>query len=347
MEHGTPHFFKVALETPDGWSDWSNIVACVPPQPELPGKCAAVFPVVKDDTTACIRWTKPIDYAAAAHCGEIRRYKVLVTWPEGERELEWEGDLDSAEVPGLDCLTDYRFQVAAENVTGWGEWSDPSPVLQMPPPVPPKLQMPTLRRATHHTAVIQWQHPPSSGVPVDSFRFRWTTAPGFPPGGAASPDVYELEDVPPNASQYTISGLAPGHTYIFQVRALNRFGQGIWSNSSIPIKTADGREPGKVQNLSAPNVYKSFITLRWSPASPNGHEVTRHVLRCATTPDLEGAQEIEPVVVRKNDMDTCDLRHLQKVTHYFQVAAFNSVGPSPWSDPLCVDLRVVHQLEDA
>lgn len=342
LQHGVLHHFKVALATPDGWSEWSNLVDCVPPSPMLPAKCAAVFVMVKDDTTALVRWTKPIDYAAAVSCGEIRRYKIRVSWPSGEREIVIDQDTDQYEVPDLVCLTDYQFQVAAENVTGWGEYSDPSEKLQVPPPVPPMLQQPTLRRATHHTAVIQWQHPPASGVPVESFRFRWTTEKDWTSG-----NVEELHDVPANASQYVVSGLAPGRTYIFQVRALNKYGMGIWSDASIPIRTAEGREPSKILGLTVPHVYKSFITLQWTPAEENGHPVTKHLLKVSNKADMSEALEVVPSVVHKDDNDTCDLRHLKKAPYFFQIAAFNEIGMSEWSDPTSVDLSVMYKLEDA
>jgi hypothetical protein len=346
--HGHTHAFKVAILTRDGWSDWSRVVSCVPPSPELPGKCAAVFAMVKDKTTALVRWTRPIDFAAAVSCGHISRYKILVSWPPREDEetdrcafeMIVEGDADVQEVPGLECLRDYRFQVAAENVTGWGEWSDPSPVLNMPPPVPQPPPQPTMRRATHHSAVIQWQHPPSGDAPIDSFRFRYTSSEDFSKGGD------EVHDVPANLSQYVIEGLQAGRTYVFQVRALNKYGMGIWSESSIPIKTLNGHEPSKILDLCIPHVYRSFIMLQWRPASENGFEITQHFLRYAHTPDMAGAVELEPAVVRKGEFDTCELRHLQKKTYCFQVASKNKKGTSDWSDPVIVDLQA-GQLEDA
>jgi len=341
LHYGVDYFFKVALLTASGWSDWSNIVGCVPPSPELPGKCAAVFAVVKDDTTAHVRWTRPVDYAVAVGVGQIRRYRMLVTWgQDSQREIGIEGDADCCDVGDLACLTDYRFQVAAENIIGWGEYSDPSAPLQMPPPVPVKLPMPTLRRATHHTAVVQWQHPPATEVPIDSFRFRYTTLPQFPEGSHSHPEVVELTDVPSKASQHTITDLLPGRTYILQARAVNCYGMGVWSDTSIPIKTADGREPSKILGLSAPHIYASFVTLQWTPAEHNGHEVTRHVLKFANEPDFSDAQELEPTVVCKAGLDTADLRHLKKERYYFQLAAVNCVGQSEWSETLCVDMGV-------
>lgn len=350
LAEGRLHFFKVAIEIPGGWSGWSRTVGCVPPRPELPGKCAAVFAMVKDDTTALIRWTRPIDYAAAVSCGHIWRYKLLVTWepqrypgdPETcRREIVIEEDTDCWEVTELECLNDYRFQVAGQNITGWGEYSDACPILNMPSPVPPQLPQPTLRRATHHSAVIQWQHPPASDVSIDSFRFRYTTSADW------SQDVQELRDVTSALSQYVVEGLRPGEKYIFQVRALNRFGMGIWSDASIPIRTLDGSEPSKVVDLTVPHIYRSFITLQWPPAEENGFEVTRHLLRYAHMPDMSDGNEVVPEVVRKAGFDCCDLRHLKKTQYYFQVAALNKMGMAPWSDPVKVDLEMPPALEDA
>jgi len=343
LPHGAMHFFKVAVQLPEGWSKWSRIVSCIPPSPELPGKCASVFAVVKDKSTALVRWTRPIDFAAAVSCGHITRYKLLVTWgsqvgEEAElsacsREVLLEDDIDSYEVTDLECIKNYRFQVAAENVTGWGDWSDPSPVLSMPPPVPHPPPPPTLRRATHHSVVIQWQHPVPGDAPIQSFRFRYTTAEDFSSGS-----IEEVLDVPPNLSQYIVEGLTAGNSYIFQARAINKYGMGIWSDSSIAIRTLEGHKPSKIEELSVPHIYKSFITLQWRPAFENGFEVTSHILRCAHEPSMEGALEVEPTVVRKGDFDTCDLRHLQKRLYCFQVAAFNARGMSEWSDVVTVDL---------
>jgi hypothetical protein len=351
LAHGQLHAFKVAIQTTAGWSDWSQVVYEEPPSPEIPGKCAAVFAMVKDRTTALIRWTRPIDFASAVSCGHIKAYKVLAKWQPFEnenpddcwRELLIEDDVDSFEVTNLECLRNYRFSVAAENISGWGDYSDPSPVLNMPPPVPHPPPQPTMRRATHHSAVIQWQHPPSGDAPIDSFRFRYTSEEDFIKGKGGT----EVHDVPANLSQFVIEGLSAGKSYLFQVRALNKFGMGIWSESSIRIKTLDGHEPSKIQEFSIPHVYRSFITLKWRPAEENGFVVTQHLLRYAHMPDMQGAIELEPTVVRKGGYDTCELRHLQKKVYCFQVAAFNKMGMSEWSDPVTVNLGAGLQLQDA
>jgi len=135
-----------------------------------------------------------------------------------------------------------------------------------------------------------------------------------------------------------IEGLQAGKTYIFQARALNKYGMGIWSESSIPIKTLNGHEPSKIEALTIPHIYRSFIMLQWKPASENGFEITKHFLRYAHMPNMEGAVELEPTVVRKGEYDTCELRHLQKKTYYFQVSCKNKMGMSVWSDPASVSL---------
>jgi len=343
LSHGRNHLFKVCIETDEGWSDWSSVVNCLIPSPELPAKPAAVFATVKDDDIVKIQWTRPIDCAASVSCGRITRYRLRVAWKwplatdddvKGYcREVLLEEDVDTYEVPDLECCHDYRFQVCAENITGWGEWSDPSAVINMPLPVPLPPPQPTLRRATHHSAVIQWQHPSPGGAPIETFRFRYTTSSDW------STDVEEIHDVPHNQSQYVVKGLKPGMAYLFQVRAVNKYGMGIWSDTSIPMKTVDGQAPSKIKDLSVPHVYKSFITLQWPPAEDNGHEVTHHLVRHAFSPDMSGAIESELPVQRQGGYDTCSLRHLEKgKTYYFQVVAFNKLGMTEWSDPVTVCL---------
>eukprot|EP00440_Ansanella_granifera_P063295 gb/GFBE01068635.1/.p1 GENE.gb/GFBE01068635.1/~~gb/GFBE01068635.1/.p1 ORF type:complete len:444 (+),score=96.36 gb/GFBE01068635.1/:1-1332(+) len=350
LEFGQLHYFKVAIETPDGWSDWSPAVKCEPPSPSPPGKCAAVYAIVKGGETVLLRWTKPLDYAVVSPAMRILGYQILVTWtPRGgedpsscSRAIDVKEDVDSWEVDGLESLTDYYFQVAAENIAGWGEYSDHSPVVNVVPPVPKQLNQPTLRRATHHSVVIQWQHPAPTDVPVESFRFRFTSSSDW------SHDVVEIQEVGSTLSQYVIESLRPGQVYIFQVRALNRFGMSIWSESSIPIRTLVGGTPSKITDLRAPHVYSSFIRLMWHPVEENGYALTSHVLRFAHTPDMAGAVEVVPAVIREKDDDTCDIRHLRKKRYFFQVAAINKMGMAEWSDAVEVDMTPAPpSLEDA
>ena len=112
-----------------------------------------------------------------------------------------------------------------------------------------------------------------------------------------SSEVVEIHDVPPTLSQYVIQGLKPGHIYIFQVRAVNlgriafshrtssshsfssscrfflrlpawvrrnKYGMGIWSDSSIPVRTMDGATPSQIEDLRASEIYQSFIRLQCS-----------------------------------------------------------------------------------
>jgi len=290
-----------------------------------------------------------LDFAVITPALRITRYNILVCWvPRADeepetccREILVEEDVDEYVVTDLESLTDYHFQVAAENVAGWGEYSDPSPVVNVVPPVPITLNQPTLRRATHHSVVIQWQHPPLSEVPVESFSFRHTSSPDW------SCNVTEIHDVAANLSQYVIEDLRPGQVYIFQVRAINRFGKAIWSENSIPIRTLDGDTPSRIEDLSAPEVYKSFIRLQWRPVEANGYPVMGHLLRFAHDPNMPGAVQENPEVFRKGDYDCCDIRHLRKRKYYFQVAAMNQMGQAEWSDSVMID-NTVHppSLED-
>jgi len=337
LDFGLVHDFKVAIQTPEGWSDWSVPAQCEAPPPKPPAKLAALLPRVLDVSSVKVRWTPPLDCATVAPGLKVQRYLILVTWElpaggEGRREIIVEEETDSFIVTELESLTNYVFQIAAENAAGWGELSDPTSPVQTVPPVPITLNQPTLRRATHHSAVIQWQHPPFSQAPVLSFRFRHTSSADF------GSDAVEIEDVPPTLSQYVIQGLKPGHVYIFQVRAVNKYGMGIWSDSSIPIRTMDGAVPSTIEDLEAKEIYQSFVRLQWQPVEENGYAVTDYRLRYAHTEDMADAVEAVPAVVRDKGFDTCDIRHLRKLKYYFQVAAINQLGMADWGQAVVVDL---------
>ncbi|CAK9049049.1 unnamed protein product [Durusdinium trenchii] len=329
------HHFRVAIETPDGWSDWSPPVECEPPPPQVPSKLASLLCEVLGVDAVKVRWSPPLDTATTVAELQVLRYKILVSWLSDDepmtREILVEEATDFYVVTGLVSLTDYTFQISAENCAGWSEWSEPS-TKQTEPPVPKTLNQPTLRRSTHHSAVIQWQHPPFTDVPVDSFSFRHTTSADW------SGEVVEITDVSPSLSQYVITGLRPGQVYIFQVRAVNRYGKGIWSEGSIPIRTTDGSIPAKIETLKASDIYQSFIRLKWAPVDENGYPITGYLLRYAHEEDMAEATEAVPRVVRDNGFDSCDIRHLRKLKYYFQAAAINQLGIAEWSNAVMVDM---------
>lgn len=272
-----------------------------------------------------------------------------MTWPtlgvtedqSDEMEIIVDGDVDSYEVTGLVCQRDYRFQVAAQNSIGWGEWSDPSVAIRMPLPVPLKPPQPTLRRAAHQSLVVQWEPAEEmEEAPILSFTLRFTTSDAW-----TGENIQEIPDVPANARQRVVDGLSPGENYTFQVRASNRYGMSTWSANSRPLRTIPGSPPSKIQ-LDVPHVYKSFVTLQWRPAKENGFTVTGHIMRCATDSDMSDVSEFDPCATLKGCFLSCDLRHLTKTMYHFQVAAFNQAGMSQWSDPIAVDLREGMKNED-
>ncbi|CAK9078551.1 Chaperone protein DnaJ [Durusdinium trenchii] len=177
---------------------------------------------------------------------------------EPKSEILVEEATDFYVVTGLVSLTDAWADRC------WSEWSEPS-TKQTEPPVPKTLNQPTLRRSTHHSAA--------------------------PRSADWSGEVVEITDVSPSLSQYVITGLRPGQVYIFQVRAVNRYGKGIWSEGSIPIRTTDGSIPAKIETLKASDIYQSFIRLKWAPVDENGYPITGYLLRYAHEEDMAEATE--------------------------------------------------------
>mmetsp|Transcript_8132 Transcript_8132/g.19390 ORF Transcript_8132/g.19390 Transcript_8132/m.19390 type:complete len:655 (+) Transcript_8132:55-2019(+) len=346
MDHGKMHYFQMCFTNGAGDSEWSDPASCVPPVPKPPGKPAAPFPrvpVVDHQAQRLeVRWSASID-AANRPFGQNLGYSIRVTWkwplPDDEserkpfvKEYEISGNLEEYVIDAatLECYKEYRVQIRAANVVGWGEWSDPSEVFTVPPPVPRPVGRPTVRRPTHHSFVVQWPHPNQGGAHIESFRIRYSTDEYF------RTNVAEVHDVPFNLSQCGVKNLSPGTTYWFQVCATNRYGVGVWGDTSLPNKTLDGNLPAQITTLTVPQIYNSFVLLQWEPAEDNGYPITKYVVRYSKFPNMRDAKIYEE---KDGSATTCAVKHIKKdEPYYFQVCAQNAAGGSEWSNSVEVKL---------
>jgi len=255
---------------------------------------------------------------------------MLVQPDDLERTFDFEAQC-YGEIPRLTYQKQYRFEVCALNAAGYGPMSERSEALEMPVPVPAAPSRAFVRRPTHHTILVQWQHPPPSAFPVETFRIRYTSdTERFLPENTT-----EIHDIPAKLSSYTVINLDHGRTYFFQVSAVSRVGQGGWSEVSQAIRTLEGDVPHQIQGLRITSRYNSFITLAWNPVVDNGFPVNETRIRCSQQEDMSHPVELPRVPAATQ----CPVKHLQKnKVYYFQVAAVNKLGSGQWSDPLRVDV---------
>src|SRR2546426_1007593 len=126
-----------------------------------------------------------------------------------------------------------------------------------------------------------------------------------------------------NVNSYTNTGLTPGVTYFYKVRAVNSAGLSPLSNEASATPPA---LPSAPQNLQAA-VGKS-ITISWqAPSSDGGSAITGYKVYRSTSSGTEtGYVNLGNVTSYTNTIVT------PGVTYFYKVRAVNSAGLSPFSN---------------
>ena len=168
----------------------------------------------------------------------------------------------AATLSGLRPGLMYQFRVCAVNAMGQGEWSRPSLsryTLCLAPAAP---EPPRAVRAELHSITLEWDPPDENGSPIS----HWVLC-----NKMTGQEKRLKHD---DGCTHCWDKLAPGESYRFTVRALNRVGVGAASAASEPIATLKG-----VPAAPAPPIpfgpSPVWISVRWSPPLiTNGAAVT-------------------------------------------------------------------------
>ncbi len=128
------------------------------------------------------------------------------------------------------------------------------------------------------------------------------------------------------SSPLTLTKLTVGATYQCQVRAINAFGDGVWSEF-VPVSAPT--VPGAPQAVSAKWVTTSSVQVSFeAPSSDGGSEITGYVVECTST---TGG-------VTRTASGASSALTLTKLTvgatYQCQVRAINAVGEGPYSEPV-------------
>ena len=128
-------------------------------------------------------------------------------------------------VTGLTPGTLYYFWAATHNSVGWSAWSARAQATTLRVPDAPST--PSLSNIRPTTIDVTWSAPYNGGTAITGYEV------GFSETDANPPDDEEA-----GTSPHTVTGLTPGQTYFFRVRAQNAVGWGPWSSSSNADTTA-------------------------------------------------------------------------------------------------------------
>ncbi len=308
LVNGTAYSFTVVATNAVGSSPAATSPEVTPAGvPRAPGTPVAVA----GDASAALSWSRPSDNGRPLT-------GFTITPRDGTRALPAVTvgpTTTTATIAGLTNGTSYTFDVRATNGAGTSPPSVTNPVTPVAPPLtataPDAPRSPTVV-AGSRSATVSWT-PPSSvgGSPVTGY----TVAPYD--GAVALAAVR----VGPAATVATVTGLANGTTYTFQVTATNAGGTSAAAATGpvTPATTPDApTAPEAIAGDGSAHV-------SWSaPALDGGNPLTGYVV----TP-YRGPMALDPVLVAPA-VTTTTIGGLTNGADYsFRIAAVNAVGPSP------------------
>ncbi len=219
----------------------------------------------------------------------------------------------SCTIIGLTNGTTYLVTVLARNVVGPGPASNPLSAIPGVAPSTPR----SLAASPNLPAGIglTWQPPASSGSsPVASYRIY-----RGPSGGLTS-----LLATVGNVTAYTDAAVVNGGSYVYEVAAVNGFGEGP---RSAPIPTQRGTAPSAPRSVAATTGAQG-ITITWqAPSSNGGSPVTGYRIVRSTS---SGAETFL-VGVGSGSTSYVDKSVAKKTRYFYQVSAVSTLGEGPRS----------------
>ena len=244
------------------WSDWDDPRTGIPGDPpEVPG-APTIDRAISDGTTVDIKWSAPADDGGADITGYDLRY--ISSDATDKADDNWtvlDGAWTSGElkytVGGLTADVQYDFQLRAVNSAGKGSWSATVNNVDPSPPGAPAIGL--FSETTPGEIWLSWDPPDDDGgAPVTHYDLRHIRS-----DAADKADANWTHEDDLSGNSHTIVGLTSGVRYDVQVRAVNRAGDGSWSD----ILTASPRmerpnPPGNISVIPGDGT----LTVKWSAA---------------------------------------------------------------------------------
>jgi hypothetical protein len=311
---GDPYYSRFELVANATSAPGALIVA-----PDAPGG----FQATPGNRKATLSWHAPLSDGG----GPVQDY-VIQYRPLGDST--WTPFADgvstslAASVTGLTNGTSYQFRVAAQNIAGLGQWSDPAGAT---PAVPPGAPLVPTTQPGDSRVMVSWLAPSSDGgAAVTDYVIQsrqlgtseWST---FPDGTSTSLAA-------------SVTGLTNGTSYQFRIAAQNAAGLGPWSDIVLEAPAIRPTVPRSV--VGRPE--DGEVVISWlPPVSNGGAAITDYVIQYrrkgtaawSVFPDAVSTVSSTPVTGLTNG-----------TSYQFRVAARNAMGTSRWSSVVLVGAGV-------
>ncbi|WP_375474894.1 fibronectin type III domain-containing protein [uncultured Jatrophihabitans sp.] len=295
------------------------------PTAAAPGAPTAVH-ASPGNASATVSWTAPASNGGAAITGYHVQYSANNggTWADGPASAQ-SSTATTATVTGLANGTAYEFQVAAINSVGTGAYSAASSAVTPAPPTAPGAPTAAHAIAGNASATVSWTAPASNGgAAITGYHVQYSANNGgtWADGPASAQSS--------TATTATVTGLANGTAYEFQVAAINSVGTGAYSAASSAVTPAPPTAPGAPTAVHA-TAGNASATVSWTaPASNGGAAIIGYDLEYSANNGGTWAS-VSPSF-HTSTATTGNVTGLTNGTTYeFRVAAINSAGAGAYS----------------
>jgi hypothetical protein len=325
LSSNTEYCFEVAAWDSAGMSAWS--VAATGTTFSTPGAPTGLGVTSSTSYTVTLGWTNPagtlvndtVYYQVGGCSGPVTGTSV--------------GVVTSATIYSLSPYTTYCFSVAAWTAAGAGPDSGTASTTTPAgvPGAPTAFQV-VNTVATSNAGVdtinFQWTNPVAETGSLINATFYWGSlcgtvsgnGPGTWPGGSAF--YISLGSA---VTSYAMTGLPALTTYCYSVTLWTQAGQGAEA-TALSVQSGVAADPAP-SNLTYGSAGQTTVTLTWSQTAtqPIVNDTIAYTTTFACTSGLTFVSTGGPVITFTATGLTAAM------TYYWEVDAWDSAGPSPWS----------------
>ncbi len=325
---GTTRHYRIRAINTAGPSDPSNIASATTDnttQATAPDAPTGLRATASGQTAINLSWSAPSNNGGSAITG----YRIQVS-PNGSTSwINLVGNTNSTAVTythrNLTAGTTRHYRVRAINTVGP---SDPSNVasattdntMQATAPDAPTGLTATASGQT--TINLSWSAPSDNGgSAITGYRIQVS-----PSGGTNWTNL--VGNTNSTTTTYTHTGLAPGTTRHYRVRAINTIGLSNPSNTADATTEAATTEPGIPTRLMATASGQTAIDLSWTaPSNNGGSEITGYRIEVSSDGMTNSWTELQ------GNTDGTATMYIDSgleagTTRYYRVRAINAVGES-------------------
>ncbi|HET9212590.1 MAG TPA: fibronectin type III domain-containing protein [Thermoanaerobaculia bacterium] len=310
--------FRVRAANAGGYSAYSNIATTTTQAVPVP-------PAAPTALTAQAASTSAINLSWRDNSANEDSFHVQQLVNGAYQEVQILGpNVTSVQIGGLAAATTYSFRVVAANAVGYSAYSNVASATTAAPAPPPSPvpAAPTGLTAKGGTVAgtiqLTWTDNASN---ESSFRIEELT-------GGAYKEVYA---VGANVTTALITGLNPGTSYSFRVRAANSSGYSAYSNVATGTSTPGTPPPTAPQITSATALGGGAVQVRWRD---NSSTEVQFVVESS----LNGSTFQTAATVAANST-TARITGLAKGKRYFRVKAVDALGQASYSTVMMVNVR--------